>query len=226
MGRHISSRLTNGRQEAASYSVPPNPEQDAGWPIWNDLSGRENQPHQLSRCLCRVVIDPYNCKMVRLLKIERPARLNLGRRIVPSLLVAVTRRRRSLLNRLRAAKRTLEVEVLLCRPDPRAARLARRSRAAGLATRPGGRSRNELPDDRRKGDDKPTEMDMGRIHGSPKPPLELYAGQLPKDKFEHQLSASPADLSGCNSAVGLSSGTAQGDVYPSAGLPAGEHRRR
>ena len=106
--------------------------------------------------------------MVRLLKIERPARLNLGRRIVPSLLVAVTRRRRPL-DRLRAAKRTLEVDVLLCRPDLRAARLARRSRAAGFATHPGGRSRNELPDDRRKSEKKPTEIDMGRIHGSPKP---------------------------------------------------------
>lgn len=48
MGKHNSSRLTIGRQEAASDSVPPDPEQDAGWPIWNVLSGREDQSHQLS----------------------------------------------------------------------------------------------------------------------------------------------------------------------------------
>ena len=40
--------LTICRQEAASDSVPPDPEQDAGWPIGNDLSGREDQSHQLS----------------------------------------------------------------------------------------------------------------------------------------------------------------------------------
>jgi len=113
MRRHISSCMPLGKREVASDSVPPDPEHDAGWAIWNGLSGRESQPHQLGGCLCRIVGDPCNCEMVRVLKIECGAPLNHGRRLVPSRQVAVTRWRGLLLGRLRPAKRTLRVEVLL-----------------------------------------------------------------------------------------------------------------
>ena len=83
--QHISSRMPLSKQEAASDSVPPDPVHDSGWAIWNGLSGRESQPRQLGRCLCRIVGDPYNREMVRVLKIECGAPLDLGRRLVPSL---------------------------------------------------------------------------------------------------------------------------------------------
>ena len=113
MEKHNSSRTPLSRQEAASESVPPDSVHNAGWSIWDGLSGGESQPRQLGGCLFRIVGNPYNCEMVKVLKIERRTPVNLGCRIVPSLQVAVTRRRGALLSSLRTAKRTLRVEVLL-----------------------------------------------------------------------------------------------------------------
>jgi len=121
MGKHISSRMPLGREEAASDSVPPDPEHDAGWAIWNGLTCRESQPRQLCRCLCRIVGGSYNREMVRVLKIECNAPLELGRRIVTSLQVAVTRWRGLLLGWLGLAKRTSRVGVLLGWKDALAA---------------------------------------------------------------------------------------------------------
>ena len=109
------------KQEAASDSVPPDPVHDSGWAIWYGLSGCESQPRQLGRWLCQIVGDPYNREMVRVLKIECGAPLDLGRRLVPSLQVAMTRWRGLLLGWLRLAKRTLRVEVLLSGLDALAA---------------------------------------------------------------------------------------------------------
>lgn len=79
MGKHIFSRMPLGRQKGASDSVPPDPEHDAGWEIWDCLSGYESQPHQFGGSLCRFVGYPNNCKIARDLKIESRTSLNLGR---------------------------------------------------------------------------------------------------------------------------------------------------
>jgi hypothetical protein len=97
MGKHISFRMPLGTREAASYSVPPDPKHDAGWAIWNGLSGCESQPHQLGGCLFRLVGDPYNSEVVWGLEIECRPTLSGRSRIVPSLQAAVTRRRGLLL---------------------------------------------------------------------------------------------------------------------------------
>ena len=81
--------------------------------MWNGLSGRESQPRQLGGCLFRIVGNPYNYEMVKVLKIECRTPLNLSCRIVPSLQVAVTRRRGTLVGLLRPAQRTSRVGVLL-----------------------------------------------------------------------------------------------------------------
>lgn len=66
-----------GRQEVASDSVPPDPEHNAGWAIWNGLRSCESQPHQLGGFPFRIVEERYKCGMVRVLKIGYNAPLDL-----------------------------------------------------------------------------------------------------------------------------------------------------
>lgn len=105
--------MPSGRLEVVSDSVPPDPEHDAGWAIWNGVACCEGQPHQFGGCSFCVIGHQNNSELVLGLEIESRPTLGDRRRIVPSFQMAMTRWRGLLLSRLRPAQWALRVGIRL-----------------------------------------------------------------------------------------------------------------